>query len=122
MTGLLGGQGFFFSPTVLANATIDMAIFREETFGPAIPLFRFKTDSEAVQLANNTDYGLAAYFWTQVRRSLVALNAHLGGQPWESCCMAVACQGHPGSLSHFTTDSKMVQLGIAMSTVKPPAS
>ncbi len=68
LRGLLGGQGFFFSPTVLANATIDMAIFREETFGPAIPLFRFMTDSEAVQLANNTDYGLAAYFWTQVRR------------------------------------------------------
>ncbi len=121
MRGLLGGQGFFFSPTVLANATIDMAIFREETFGPAIPLFRFKTDSEAVQLANNTDYGLAAYFWTQVRRSLVALNAHSGGRSWESCCMAVACQGHPGSLSHFMT-GKTVQLGIDTSTAKPPAS
>ena len=64
-------QGFFFSPTVLANATIDMKVFREETFGPAIPLFRFRHDSEAVQLANDTEYGLAAYFWTQARRAFV---------------------------------------------------
>ena len=63
-------QGFFFSPTVLANATIDMKVFREETFGPAIPLFRFRRDSEAVQLANDTEYGLAAYFWTQAREAL----------------------------------------------------
>lgn len=43
-----------------------MKIFREETFGPAIPLFKFGKDEEAVQLANNTEYGLAAYFWTKV--------------------------------------------------------
>ena len=54
---------------MLANATIDMKVFREETFGPAIPLFRFRHDSEAVQLANDTEYGLAAYFWTQARRA-----------------------------------------------------
>ena len=60
-------QGFFFLPTVLANATIEMKVFREETFGPAIPLLRFRDDSEAVQLANDTEYGLAAYFWTQAR-------------------------------------------------------
>jgi succinate-semialdehyde dehydrogenase/glutarate-semialdehyde dehydrogenase len=52
---------------VLANATIDMKIFREETFGPAVPLFKFKQDEEAIQLANNTEYGLAAYFFTKVR-------------------------------------------------------
>lgn len=45
-----------------------MKIFREETFGPAIPLFKFGKDEEAVQLANNTEYGLAAYFFTKVRR------------------------------------------------------
>ena len=44
-----------------------MKIFREETFGPAIPLFKFGKDEEAVQLANNTEYGLAAYFFTKVR-------------------------------------------------------
>ena len=44
-----------------------MKIFREETFGPAMPLFRFHDDSEAVQLANDTEYGLAAYFFTRLR-------------------------------------------------------
>ncbi|KAK9907600.1 hypothetical protein WJX75_006819 [Coccomyxa subellipsoidea] len=58
-------KGFFYAPTVLSNATIDMKIFREETFGPAIPLFRFHDDEEAIQLANNTEYGLAAYFFTK---------------------------------------------------------
>lgn len=51
---------------MLSNATIDMKIFREETFGPAMPLFRFRDDEEAIQLANNTEYGLAAYFFTKV--------------------------------------------------------
>ncbi|CAL8462841.1 g2375 [Coccomyxa elongata] len=58
-------KGYFYAPTVLSNATIDMKIFREETFGPAVPLFRFKDDEEAIQLANNTEYGLAAYFFTK---------------------------------------------------------
>ncbi len=55
---------------MLSNATIDMKIFREETFGPAMPLFRFHDDEEAIQLANNTEYGLAAYFFTKVGISL----------------------------------------------------
>ena len=59
-------QGSFYEPTVISGATTDMKIFREETFGPAIPLFKFDKDEEAVQLANNTEYGLAAYFWTKV--------------------------------------------------------
>jgi len=42
-------------------------IFREETFGPAIPLFRFGSEAEAIQLANDTEYGLASYFFTKVR-------------------------------------------------------
>jgi len=62
-----GCQGSFYAPTVISGATTDMKIFREETFGPAIPLFKFGKDDEAVQLANNTEYGLAAYFWTKVR-------------------------------------------------------
>ncbi|KAI8470576.1 MAG: succinate semialdehyde dehydrogenase [Monoraphidium minutum] len=57
--------GNFFAPTVLADATIDMRVFREETFGPLLPLFRFSTDDEAVALANDTEYGLAAYFYTR---------------------------------------------------------
>ncbi len=53
----------FFEPTILANARPDMLIFREETFGPVAPVFRFKTDDEAIKLANATEFGLAAYFY-----------------------------------------------------------
>jgi succinate-semialdehyde dehydrogenase/glutarate-semialdehyde dehydrogenase len=57
--------GTFFEPTVLAHATPDMKIFREETFGPVAPLFRFKTEEEAIRMANDTEFGLAAYFYTR---------------------------------------------------------
>jgi succinate-semialdehyde dehydrogenase/glutarate-semialdehyde dehydrogenase len=57
----LGGS--FYEPTVLTGATRDMAIFREETFGPVAPLFRFKTEAEAIEMANDTEFGLAAYFY-----------------------------------------------------------
>ena len=53
----------FYQPTVLADATPDMLIFREETFGPVAPVFRFKTEEEAIRLANDTEFGLAAYFY-----------------------------------------------------------
>ena len=59
----LGGN--FFEPTVLANVPHDALIFREETFGPVAPLFRFKTEEEAIRLANDTEFGLAAYFYAR---------------------------------------------------------
>jgi succinate-semialdehyde dehydrogenase/glutarate-semialdehyde dehydrogenase len=59
----LGGS--FFQPTVLANVNTQMAVAREETFGPVAPLFRFSTDEEAVQMANDTEFGLAAYFFSR---------------------------------------------------------
>src|SRR6266481_2549835 len=58
---VLGGR--FFEPTILVNATPEMAVAREETFGPVAPLFRFKTEAEAIALANDTEFGLAAYFY-----------------------------------------------------------
>jgi succinate-semialdehyde dehydrogenase/glutarate-semialdehyde dehydrogenase len=57
--------GTFFEPTVLANVTTDMAVSNEETFGPVAPLFRFRNEQEAIDLANNTEYGLAAYFYSR---------------------------------------------------------
>jgi succinate-semialdehyde dehydrogenase/glutarate-semialdehyde dehydrogenase len=57
----LGGR--FFEPTVLTGVTPQMMISREETFGPVAPLFRFRTEEEAVALANDTEFGLAAYFY-----------------------------------------------------------
>src|SRR5690242_12693358 len=55
----------FFEPTILVNVTTEMAVAREETFGPVAPLFRFKTEEEAVKLANDTEFGLAAYFYAR---------------------------------------------------------
>jgi succinate-semialdehyde dehydrogenase/glutarate-semialdehyde dehydrogenase len=59
----LGGN--FFQPTILTNVPVEAAIFREETFGPVAPLFRFKTEQEAIALANDTPFGLAAYFYSR---------------------------------------------------------
>jgi len=59
----LGGQ--FFEPTVLREVEPDMRVFQEETFGPVAPLVRFHTDGEALALANRTDLGLAAYFYSR---------------------------------------------------------
>ena len=55
----------FFHPTVLTDVTADMLIAREETFGPVAPLFRFSTEEEAIRMANDTEFGLAAYFYTR---------------------------------------------------------
>ncbi len=67
---LTGGKrhargGSFFEPTVLADVTTAMRVAREETFGPVAPLFRFADESEAVEMANATEYGLAAYFYSR---------------------------------------------------------
>jgi succinate-semialdehyde dehydrogenase/glutarate-semialdehyde dehydrogenase len=55
----------FFEPTVLTGVTSAMLVAREETFGPLAPLFRFRTEAEAIQLANDTEFGLAAYFYSR---------------------------------------------------------
>ena len=60
---VLGGS--FFQPTVLANARADMQICRDETFGPVAPVIRFQTEAEAISLANDTEFGLAAYFYSR---------------------------------------------------------
>jgi succinate-semialdehyde dehydrogenase / glutarate-semialdehyde dehydrogenase len=67
-TVVVGGQRIgerFYTPTVLANVTGDMQCAREETFGPVAPVFRFKTEDEAIALANATEFGLASYFYSR---------------------------------------------------------
>jgi succinate-semialdehyde dehydrogenase/glutarate-semialdehyde dehydrogenase len=59
----LGGS--FFEPTILTGVTTDMKVTKEETFGPVAPLFRFKTEEEAIEMANDTEFGLAAYFYAR---------------------------------------------------------
>ena len=65
VTGGARISGRFFQPTVLANATANMVCATEETFGPFAPIFKFKTEQEAVALANATIYGLASYFYAR---------------------------------------------------------
>ena len=67
---VIGGKrhalgGTFFEPTVLVDVTTDMAVTREETFGPVAPLFRFETEEQAIQMANDTEFGLASYFYSR---------------------------------------------------------
>jgi succinate-semialdehyde dehydrogenase/glutarate-semialdehyde dehydrogenase len=57
--------GNFFQPTVLADVSTAMQVAREETFGPVAPLFRFETEAEAIAMANDTEFGLAAYFFSR---------------------------------------------------------
>ncbi|MBW7849560.1 MAG: NADP-dependent succinate-semialdehyde dehydrogenase [Rhodospirillales bacterium] len=57
--------GTFFEPTIIADASPEMLCAREETFGPVAPLFRFRTEEEAVRMANDTEFGLAAYFYSR---------------------------------------------------------
>ena len=67
---LTGGKrhelgGTFFEPTVLADVDTQMKVAREETFGPVAPLFKFSTEAEAIELANDTEFGLCAYFYSR---------------------------------------------------------
>jgi succinate-semialdehyde dehydrogenase/glutarate-semialdehyde dehydrogenase len=65
---VVGGKalgGNFYAPTVLADVTPAMAVAREETFGPVAPLFRFKTEEDAIAMANATEFGLACYFYAR---------------------------------------------------------
>ncbi|MCH8103986.1 MAG: NAD-dependent succinate-semialdehyde dehydrogenase [Proteobacteria bacterium] len=69
-TVVIGGKGSdlgknFVEPTILTNVTDDMRVFREEIFGPVAPLFKFKTEEEAIQRANDTEFGLACYFYSR---------------------------------------------------------
>jgi succinate-semialdehyde dehydrogenase/glutarate-semialdehyde dehydrogenase len=57
--------GTFFQPTVLTNVTTEMKVTREETFGPVAPLFRFETEEEGIAMANDTEFGLASYFYAR---------------------------------------------------------
>jgi succinate-semialdehyde dehydrogenase/glutarate-semialdehyde dehydrogenase len=81
---MLGGKrhslgGLFYEPTVLTGVTQQMRVSREETFGPVAPLYRFRTDEEAIAMANDTEFGLASYFYgrdiARVFRAAEALEA-----------------------------------------------
>jgi succinate-semialdehyde dehydrogenase/glutarate-semialdehyde dehydrogenase len=117
--------GTFFEPTVVTGATTQMKFFREETFGPLAPLFKFKTEEEAIKLANDTEYGLASYIFTtdnariwRVSEALeygmvgvnsiaiVAAQAPFGG--WKQSGMG--CEGSKYGIEEYL-EIKLVSLG-----------
>ena len=79
---LVGGKrhslgGTFFEPTVIGDATPAMILAREETFGPVAPLFRFKDEAEALKMANDTEFGLAAYFYARDSARIIRVSEGL---------------------------------------------
>jgi succinate-semialdehyde dehydrogenase/glutarate-semialdehyde dehydrogenase len=69
-TVILGGKrhvlgGSFFEPTIITDVTAEMLVAKEETFGPLAPIFKFTTDAEAIRMANDTEFGLASYFYSR---------------------------------------------------------
>jgi len=87
-----GQDGFFVRPTIFTNVKPDMKIAREEIFGPVAAVFRFKTEEEAVELANDTSFGLASNIFTQnITRAIRVSNALETGSS-NVCC--TACDTH----------------------------
>jgi succinate-semialdehyde dehydrogenase/glutarate-semialdehyde dehydrogenase len=70
-------SGNYFPPTVITNVSQDMMVMQEETFGPLVPVYKFQTDSEALEIANSTDSGLAAYFYAQNMQRIWRISANL---------------------------------------------
>jgi succinate-semialdehyde dehydrogenase/glutarate-semialdehyde dehydrogenase len=68
---------FYYSPTILTNSSEEMALFCEETFGPVVPLFTFSNEDEVIQKANQTPFGLAAYFYTQNAARICRVSSQL---------------------------------------------
>jgi acyl-CoA reductase-like NAD-dependent aldehyde dehydrogenase len=107
----LSGKGNYFEPTILLNVTNDMAVMREESFGPIIGIMRVENDAEAVRLMNDTDYGLTAgVYSTDQNRAVAILKQINAGSGYWNCCDRVSAalpwsgRGHSGfgtTLSHI---------------------
>jgi acyl-CoA reductase-like NAD-dependent aldehyde dehydrogenase len=71
------GKGFFYQPTLIQNASLDNPLFKNEIFGPIMPVITFKTMDEAIHLANATEYGLASYVWTNDLKTSIHVSEQL---------------------------------------------
>ena len=87
----LGGQ--FIEPTIFTNVTNDMRIAREEVFGPVLSVIRFKDEAEALEIANDTDFGLAAGIWTQNMGRAFRMSSQIdAGTIWVNTYRAIGVQ------------------------------
>ena len=71
------GEGYFYMPTVLSNIAKEGPVVREETFGPVAPIITFKNDEEAIEIANNTEYGLGACIWSKESQRAMKMTRHI---------------------------------------------
>ncbi|MEL6815070.1 MAG: aldehyde dehydrogenase family protein [Cyanobacteria bacterium J06598_3] len=107
----IGQTGFYFSPTVLSEVTHDMAIMKEESFGPVIGVQRVSDDTAAIALMNDTDYGLTAAVYSSNRqRAVEILGQVTSGSAYWNCCDRVSPRlpwtgrGHSGIGSTLSTE------------------
>jgi acyl-CoA reductase-like NAD-dependent aldehyde dehydrogenase len=117
----LEGKGNYFEPTVLVNVTHEMAVMREESFGPIIGIMRVENDAEAVQLMNDTDYGLTAgvYSSNQHRAEAILAQINAGSGYW-NCCDRVSAALPWSGRGHSGFGSTLSQVGLRAFT-KPKA-
>jgi aldehyde dehydrogenase (NAD+) len=96
-----GDSEYFVEPTIFGGVTNDMRIAQEEVFGPVLSIIRFKTDEEAVQIANDIAYGLAAGLWTQsIKRAFNISKAIRAGTVWVNTYRAVSYMSPFGGYKH----------------------
>jgi len=122
------GGGFFFAPTVVAGVRQDDEIVQEEVFGPVITVQPFSSEAEAVQLANDVRFGLAAGLWTTDHDRVLRVSAQLEfGKVWVNCHLVVAAEMPNSGYKHSGHGNDMSVLAIeeytrvkhVMSAVRP---
>jgi succinate-semialdehyde dehydrogenase/glutarate-semialdehyde dehydrogenase len=112
--------GFFCEPTVLSGVTADMKVAQDETFGPLAAIFEFDTEEEVIQLANDTPFGLAGYFFSRDVSccARVCQSASLLAQALRSCCPLLAI---PDLVHEVRTDSHLLQIRLRSRYIRRPS-
>lgn len=87
-----GSEGYFIKPTIITDVHSDMKLVRDEIFGPVCTLVKFKTEEEAIEQANDTEYGLACHIFTEnITRAIRISNAIEAGNAWVCIYTFPAC-------------------------------